>query len=780
MTSGQLGDGAAVDRSTPGTYVVGLSSGVLQVSTGSRHACALLSDQTMRCWGANDYGQLGNGTTTGQFVPNPVPVEVGTGPELFVQSLQLQEHAYPSGVLIDVPAGGATDGNQVLVTAIIANVTANSHDVQVRFVNGENDADLPNASFSVTLPPASLSPVQYTWDTTGWAWDNGSTHTGRKIKVNVTENLTAKASGTQDVKIMPKPVVLVHGFVSSAGTWSAYYGFLDHIVPGWRVFAVGDGQVPGVMNTGSMTNPLALTNTIAQNAQILNQYIEGVRHATNASHVDLVVHSMGGLISRDYIQDYMPADVNGAPVVDRLIMLGTPNRGTNCALVGPGLPFPAVLQLRNDYIDLIFNNQVTNRRNVPFSILAGDALPFTCFAPIAGDLVVSQTSALWNLADTQVKSILHLSMTSSQDVFNTFVLPRLANPAPAQATSSAAEAPHLASPLPADDTTPVQIIADGAVSVAPSATVDTTINVPAGTALSIALLAGPDVSATLIDPSNATAASVLAGDPEAGEPFRAFRIDAPAAGNWTLRLQNAGSSSALIPFDASIEGNAVSFTLDAGIPAPDGTTSLRGSLTDNGAAVTGATVTATLTGAADLGPLTLLDDGLHGDGGAGDGVYGTGTGALSPGLYSVTLHATATGISRFAKGTVNVESPVATNTPTTTATNSPTPTMTPSPTSTDTPTPAPSATPTWTASATSTPTSTPTPVPTATSTATTPAGPGVTFNVNTTTDAVDAAPGDGICASAANECTLRAAIMEANTHSGADTVMSRSATTSSA
>jgi CSLREA domain-containing protein len=39
---------------------------------------------------------------------------------------------------------------------------------------------------------------------------------------------------------------------------------------------------------------------------------------------------------------------------------------------------------------------------------------------------------------------------------------------------------------------------------------------------------------------------------------------------------------------------------------------------------------------------------------------------------------------------------------------------------------------------------------------------GVTFTVNTTADAVDAKPGDGICATAAGTCSLRAAIMEAN------------------
>jgi large repetitive protein len=44
------------------------------------------------------------------------------------------------------------------------------------------------------------------------------------------------------------------------------------------------------------------------------------------------------------------------------------------------------------------------------------------------------------------------------------------------------------------------------------------------------------------------------------------------------------------------------------------------------------------------------------------------------------------------------------------------------------------------------------------------------FTVNSTADTVDASPGNGICADASNNCTLRAAIMETNALAGADTI----------
>lgn len=46
-----------------------------------------------------------------------------------------------------------------------------------------------------------------------------------------------------------------------------------------------------------------------------------------------------------------------------------------------------------------------------------------------------------------------------------------------------------------------------------------------------------------------------------------------------------------------------------------------------------------------------------------------------------------------------------------------------------------------------------------------------TFTVNSTTDVVDANPGDGVCATAGAVCTLRAAIQEANALAGDDTII---------
>ena len=58
---GELGDGTTTDRKT-NVVVTGLSN-VVAIAAGRYHSLALLSDGTVRSWGTNNFGQLGDGTT---------------------------------------------------------------------------------------------------------------------------------------------------------------------------------------------------------------------------------------------------------------------------------------------------------------------------------------------------------------------------------------------------------------------------------------------------------------------------------------------------------------------------------------------------------------------------------------------------------------------------------------------------------------------------------------------------------------------------------------------
>ncbi len=59
---GQLGDGTTVGRPTPVT-VLGLDDAI-EISVGNYHACAVRSSGSVMCWGDNQYGQIGDGITS--------------------------------------------------------------------------------------------------------------------------------------------------------------------------------------------------------------------------------------------------------------------------------------------------------------------------------------------------------------------------------------------------------------------------------------------------------------------------------------------------------------------------------------------------------------------------------------------------------------------------------------------------------------------------------------------------------------------------------------------
>jgi len=70
--SGQLGDGSTSTSANPvavPVQVSGLSSGVAAIASGAPFTCALTNPGGVQCWGDNTYGELGNNGTTSSSVP---------------------------------------------------------------------------------------------------------------------------------------------------------------------------------------------------------------------------------------------------------------------------------------------------------------------------------------------------------------------------------------------------------------------------------------------------------------------------------------------------------------------------------------------------------------------------------------------------------------------------------------------------------------------------------------------------------------------------------------
>jgi len=129
------------------------------------------------------------------------------------------------------------------------------------------------------------------------------------------------------------PIVLVHGFNSDASAWIPLASALQAkgLIQGDTYSAVTGGCLGTPFNRSDIDFCAFDYSTVpgegafsdpARVAIYLRQAIQNIRSATGASKVVILAHSMGGLVSRSYIQQ-----LNGSDV-DRLITIGTPHGGT--------------------------------------------------------------------------------------------------------------------------------------------------------------------------------------------------------------------------------------------------------------------------------------------------------------------------------------------------------------------------------------------------------------------------------------------------------------------
>lgn len=78
-SSGELGIGTADSKNHPPTVVTGLTN-VVTLVAGNSHTCAILSDKSVKCWGSNGIGQLGDNTQENRTQPVSVLNSDATAP----------------------------------------------------------------------------------------------------------------------------------------------------------------------------------------------------------------------------------------------------------------------------------------------------------------------------------------------------------------------------------------------------------------------------------------------------------------------------------------------------------------------------------------------------------------------------------------------------------------------------------------------------------------------------------------------------------------------------
>lgn len=140
-----------------------------------------------------------------------------------------------------------------------------------------------------------------------------------KIKYrNFHEILKEKKSSVELAQrdIIPEyPLILLHGYWNGPKAWKKFVPFFEAngYIKGKTLFNFdgrGENESPAIID-------------IRINSKKLQDLIQDVLVLSGKSKVNLLAHSMGGLISRWYIEQ-----LNGNANVHKLIMMGTPNHGS--------------------------------------------------------------------------------------------------------------------------------------------------------------------------------------------------------------------------------------------------------------------------------------------------------------------------------------------------------------------------------------------------------------------------------------------------------------------
>ena len=108
---------------------------------------------------------------------------------------------------------------------------------------------------------------------------------------------------------------------------------------------------PGELNIKS--------HSIRDYATRLNDLVNLVRDVTGRSEVDIVAHSMGGLVTRAYIDEF------GDDALDKIVLVGTPNKGVPSRLLHLCRFFGGQTECDEMYRKSAFMNYLNNEASIP-------------------------------------------------------------------------------------------------------------------------------------------------------------------------------------------------------------------------------------------------------------------------------------------------------------------------------------------------------------------------------------------------------------------------------
>lgn len=126
----------------------------------------------------------------------------------------------------------------------------------------------------------------------------------------------ASKEGSGEASGRRNPIVLLHGFGMNRTQW---------IWMARRLRARGHGPIYGL-------NYFSLQR-VDRSAKLLARFVDEILEREKVTQLDLVAHSLGGIVARYYIER-----LSGGRKIQRLVTIGTPHAGTRMGNFGIGIP----------------------------------------------------------------------------------------------------------------------------------------------------------------------------------------------------------------------------------------------------------------------------------------------------------------------------------------------------------------------------------------------------------------------------------------------------------
>lgn len=183
---GQIGDGTTSNRSEPTTVGGGLS--IKSLAAGESHTCAIAFDNNVYCWGDNDHGQLGDGTTDQRTTPVAVS-KSGVLGSLTAKSISAKgdltcaiasdDNAYCWG---DNELGGLGDGTEADYSTVPVSVVKNG------VLNNQTVKSIINGPYHACV--IALDNKIYCWGTNSYGEHGNSVYRRTNAPDSVLYNIT--------------------------------------------------------------------------------------------------------------------------------------------------------------------------------------------------------------------------------------------------------------------------------------------------------------------------------------------------------------------------------------------------------------------------------------------------------------------------------------------------------------------------------------------------------------------------------------------------------------